>query len=326
LTTEHDNLIRKFLLNQLPEDQRVQFEERMFREDALFADVRATAEELADECVSGELTGQERSQVENFFMRSPRRREQLGFAAALGEALGEPNTARVVTTTQTDWWSSIVSLFRPGWAMLATATAALLVVLSAWLWIQNGRLNRSAALATREKEDLVQKTNASQDEAEKRVLELERQIASLKAEGGDLKSQIAAKEKELESLKRAGAKSTANSSTTVAFILSPGLTRGNDEPEKLVIPSSATNLRLQLDLEHPGNYQHYLAEIRTARGNLVWSKSDLSLRKTGYGQAIFLSVPASLLLNGEYEVTLKGMNRSDAQALGYYYLIVLHRQ
>jgi hypothetical protein len=85
------------------------------------------------------------------------------------------------------------------------------------------------------------------------------------------------------------------------------------------------SIQLQLDLEREEDYQGYVAEIRTARGNLAWSKSGLALQRTSYGWAVFLTIPAKLVSNGEYEVALKGAAEGKVDALGYYYFIALKR-
>ena len=95
-------------------------------------------------------------------------------------------------------------------------------------------------------------------------------------------------------------------SQIATFILSPGLTRGTDEPEKLIISAAARSIQLQLDVEREEDYQSFVAEIRTARGNLAWSASGLAVKRTSYGRAVFLTIPARLISNREYEVALKG--------------------
>jgi hypothetical protein len=135
------------------------------------------------------------------------------------------------------------------------------------------------------------------------------------------------KEQELEALRRnrSSERVAPPSEIAAAFILQPGLTRGTDEPEKLIVPEAARSLRLQLDLEKDENYSNYVVEIRTARGNLIFSKSAPGLQKTSYGRAVFLTIPAKLISNGEYEVTLKGADVGKLDDLAYYYFIAIKR-
>jgi hypothetical protein len=66
--------------------------------------------------------------------------------------------------------------------------------------------------------------------------------------------------------------------------------------------------------------------MRTARGNLAWSESGLALKRTSYGRAVFLTIPAKLISNGEYEVALKGVTKGKLEAVGYYYFIAQKKQ
>ena len=324
--TANDTLIRSFLLGELAEEQRESLEARLFSEDDFYADVLAVQEELADDYVRGDLTAKERSQLQDYFARSPRRQERLEFATALAQAMEQPGVLERTEAKSESWLESFSALLRPGWAYAATAAALVLFVIAGWLLIQNRRLSSGIEQARGERDSLQQRSTADQQFAERKAKELEEQIAALKTEGGQLKTDIDQKEKELEYLRRASTNSKPLGDTTLStFILTPGLTRGNDEPEKLIIPSSAKALRIQLDLEREEKYRGFVAEIRTARGNLVWSHSGLTMHRTNYGQAVAIVVPANVLSNGEYEVTLKGVSGRDFQAVGYYYFITQRR-
>jgi len=196
-----------------------------------------------------------------------------------------------------------------------------------WLFIENRRLSGGIQQAQVEKDSLIQRSGANEAEAERRRQELERQIAALRAQGGEMETKIQQKQRELEALQRARspARLPPASGEIALFILPPGLTRGTDEPERLIISAAARSIQLQLDLEREEDYQGYVAEIRTARGNLIWSKSGLALQRTSYGRAVFLTIPAKLVSNGEYEVALKGAASGKVEAVGYYYFIALKR-
>ena len=159
-------------------------------------------------------------------------------------------------------------------------------------------------------------SGASEAEAERKLEELERDITALRAQGGEMEARIQQKERELEALRLAARSTKAQpaASQIATFILSPGLTRGTDQPEKLIISAAARSIQIQLDLEREEDYQSFVAEIRTARGNLAWSNSGLALKRTSYGQAVFLTIPARLISNGEYEVALKGAARRQTRS------------
>ena len=332
METIDEKLAIRFLLGDLSEESRLKLEERIFREDRFYEQLLAIQEELADDYVQDKLSPGERSQFEKHFLKSPRRRERVEFAAAFSRALTGSRARSIATPAlRVPWWESLIVFIRPQGTRLAAAAsvaaALVLMIGTAWLLVENQRLSGDVQKARAEKESLIERSGANEAEAERKREELERDITALRAQGGEMETKIKQKERELEAL-RLPARSTKPqpaASQIASFILSPGLTRGTDEPEKLIISAAARSIQLQLDLEREENYQSFVAEIRTARGNLAWSESGLALKRTSYGRAVFLTVPARLMSNGEYEVTLKGAASGKVEAVGYYYFIALKR-
>jgi hypothetical protein len=330
METIDEKLVSRFLLGELTEENRLQFEERFFKDDRFYEQVLAIQEELADDYVHNKLSRTERTHFENVFLQSPRRRQRVEFAAAFTRALeGTPSLTKAEPVTT--WWESLFSFINPKGLRLTTAlasAAAVLVLAGAiWLFVENRRLASDVEQARAEKESLLQQSTLNEAEAEQKRQELERDIAALRLQGREMESAIQQKQRELEGLQRikTTVRSTADASSIATFILPPGLTRSTDEPEKLIVPTAVRSMQLQLDLEREEDFQSYTVELRTARGNLVWSKSGIPLKKTGYGRAVLVTIPAKLVPNGEYELTLKGSDRGNVQAVGYYYFIALRR-
>jgi hypothetical protein len=328
-----EKLATRFLLGDLPEPSRVQLEERIFKDDRFYEQLVAFQEELADDYVQNKLSAKERSQFEEIFLKSPRRRQRTEFAAAFSLALTEPESFPVVTTSRrSGWWEALLQSLNPRAISLTTAVASAvalaLLIAGAWLFVENRRLTSRVGQLRADNNSLIQQSGSNEAEAERKRQELESEIAALRSQGSEKEAIIQKKQRELEALRRAGSyRSSASSSGLAAvFILTPGLTRGTDEPEKLVIPVAAQSIQLQLDLDRDENYQSYVVEIRTARGNLVWSKSGLELQRTSYGRAAFLTIPAKLVSNGEYEATLKGATNGKVEPISYYYFIAFKKQ
>ncbi len=327
METIDEQLVARFLLGDLPESNRLELEERLFQDDAFYEQVLAIQEELADDYVQDKLSSSERAQFEKHFLISARRRERVEFAAAFSRALAGADLRAVAAPSSVPWWESLIAFVRPRLALAASAAALVILFAAAWLWVENRRLSGSIEQALEERDLSIERSRTNEAEAQHRTQELERDISALRAQGGELETKIQQKQRELEALQRArtSSRSAPAAGEIAAFILSPGLTRGSDEPESLIISAGARSIRLQLDLEREEDYRSYVAEIRTARGNLVWSKSGLALQRTGYGRAVFLTIPARLVSNGEYEVALKGAVDGKVEALGYYYFIALKR-
>lgn len=326
LTTNEDIIIR-FLLGELPENTRQELEERLFQDDSFYQQVLAMQEELVDDYVQDQLPADRHKQFESYFLASPRRKARVDFAVAFSRALTGRAAQPITTTPPPSWWQAFLAFSRPRLAFAALAAALVALIGASWLVFENRRLSGGIEQARQERETLIRQNRTDDAETQLRIEELEREIGSLRSQGGELETKIKQKERELETLQRTRtpARSGSTGGEIAAFILPPGLTRGSDEPEKLIIPAGVRSVRLQLDLERDENYQSYVAEIRTARGNLVWSKSGLVGQKTSYGGAVFLTIPAGLVSSGEFEVSLKGAANGRVEAVGYYYFLALKR-
>jgi hypothetical protein len=202
-----------------------------------------------------------------------------------------------------------------------------LLVAVVWLATQNKRLSYQAKQATQKQVALTNETLANDAVSQSKQRELEGELAALREQGSAMQTRIEEKQHELDTLRNAqrSSRKDAPTGTLAMFVLQPGLTRGTDEPEKLIVSPAARSIQLQLLLEREEDYPGYVAEIRTARGNLVWSKGGLKLQRTAYGQSVSFTIPANQLPTGEYEIALKGGAPGNLEALEYYYIIALKK-
>ncbi len=331
---EDETLIVSFLLGELAEDQRTLVEERLFTDDDFYSQVLAIQDDLTDDYIQGRLAGGRRIQFEQRFMKSPRRRERVEFAGAFAAVMPELPAVQpeeLSRPTLMSWWQSLLASVRtnsPSLAFAASAALMLLLVGAGWLVIENRRLASRLDQAHSQRDSTIEQAGLSNKEAERTKQELEAEIASLRGRGNDMEARLQEKQRELQEFERTTLSSRTQSALgeVATFVLPPGLARGIDEPEKLIIPKGARTIQLQLSLERNEDYERYWADIRTARGNLVWSKSMLTVERHGQAQVVVLNIPAPVLSMGEYEVALKGMSgRGKLEPVGYYYIIALKR-
>src|SRR6185295_619785 len=85
-----ENIIRSHLLGNLTEEELSRAEQRLLADDDYFELLTAMEDELIDDYVSGDLTGEDRKQFEIYFLSSPERREKLRFAQTLKEYVLRP--------------------------------------------------------------------------------------------------------------------------------------------------------------------------------------------------------------------------------------------
>lgn len=114
--------------------------------------------------------------------------------------------------------------------------------------------------------------------------------------------------------------------TEIASVwLQPGaLTRGIAEAERLIVPADATLVRMYLDLGID-DYESYRATLGIETGDEIWSQSQLRADELVEGVAVTLTLPAKLLVPGDYTVRLSGSTTNgDYELIGRYRFRALH--
>src|SRR3954468_18724944 len=101
--------IVRFLLGELPEDDRQSVEVRLFQDDSFYHHIVALQEELADSYVRGGLTPDQRKQFESYFLQSQKRKERVDFATAFNGALVQSDQSSasvlpVISSRRAKWW------------------------------------------------------------------------------------------------------------------------------------------------------------------------------------------------------------------------------
>jgi hypothetical protein len=120
--------------------------------------------------------------------------------------------------------------------------------------------------------------------------------------------------------------STLTSPVVVALSLLPGISRGSNSVPQLAIARDVSLVRLQIGIDPQENYRKYRVELRTENGQQVLAQGNLLARVGKHGRSIPLSVPASALGNGRYELELKGISESGAtEDVGFYYFNVVKK-
>lgn len=101
-------LIYKYLLGELSEDQQSELEQRYFADDELFERLIVVEDELIDRYVRDESSDEERQRIETYFLRSPARRKRLMFTQALMKYLA--SLSADVNRQRASWWEDLKAL------------------------------------------------------------------------------------------------------------------------------------------------------------------------------------------------------------------------
>ena len=318
-TDNRDEVMVRYLLGQLPEEDQLRLEEQFFTDDESYEQLLALEDELKYDYATGELAGSERERFKERFLVTPEDRKKLAFSSALITKVAPPPEAVVaseVTSTlskDNSWWrplATFLNLQNPV-VRYSFAAAALMVVLgTVWLIAERFRTG-TPQMAEREPQ-------SQQQESAQRNGQTNNAPAS--GQGQPTPSQ----EQVVEQRQKKPAIPEDNSVPSIAtFLLTPGLTRDGGEMRELVI-GKASQVHLTLGLRRNTEHPSYRAVLRTLEGAEVWSQSGLSARRAGARQAVVVQLRSTLLAGGDYELILQGArpagNYEDVDE--YYFRIV----
>lgn len=151
-----EDVIVRYLLGELPEDEQVRVEERAFADRRYTQNIVAVESDLIDEYVRGEMSGPQRRRFESRFLASAERRQKVEFARALARVV--PAARRSQQPLRWRSWRTRTAFFRdaPPAFRFAMAASLLLVVGASW-WIteryrlqplEHGPLRPGSAIGT----------------------------------------------------------------------------------------------------------------------------------------------------------------------------------
>jgi anti-sigma factor RsiW len=105
---EDQELIYKYLLGELSEEQQAELEQRYFTDDALFERLVAVEDELINRYARNESSDEERKRIETYFLISRARRKRLMFTQALMRYLA--SLSKDVSHQRASWWKDLKAL------------------------------------------------------------------------------------------------------------------------------------------------------------------------------------------------------------------------
>lgn len=321
-----EKLIAQYLLGELPEEQQVEIEDRAFADKEYLASVTAVENDLIDEYVRNELSETERRRFESRFLASAERRKRVAFAKALAGVTSEApivETERrpVVAPRAVSWRESLEAFIRGLSPVPRFAMAATMVVL----------LGGSVSLVS-EMLRLRSQINTMQAENQARQNELQRQVESERRRGEELAARLNQEQQQREqtdeSLRQLSetADTPAPKPIIAALTLLPGISRGAGDKPRLALPENARLVRLHIGIEPEEPYKTYAVELRTVSGRPVWNRENLTVRDRRGARSVGLTLPATVVRPGDYELRLKGVAEGHTEDVGFYYFSVTKRQ
>src|SRR5689334_9047885 len=147
-----EDLLVRYLLGDLNEEEQVEVEERAFQDQRCLRSIEAAESDLIDAYVRGELSERERRQFERRFFASAERRRKVEFARALARVAPEfaalqndarPPVATASATAPATWRDAaraFLARLNPATKYALAAAAVLVMIGGAWLIAESVRL------------------------------------------------------------------------------------------------------------------------------------------------------------------------------------------
>ncbi|MGK2859893.1 MAG: hypothetical protein ACSLFQ_22075 [Thermoanaerobaculia bacterium] len=104
--------------------------------------------------------------------------------------------------------------------------------------------------------------------------------------------------------------------SVVTFVLTSGTSRSGDTGRILDLASGIKAVDLQIAVDDD-EYSHYNAELRASDGSTAASRREVPVTALDGAPVITVSVPASALHDGRYELVLAGVHERGAEEVAY---------
>jgi hypothetical protein len=325
---EPDNkkLLVRYLLGDLPEEQRLEVEGMFLGNDQQYEQLLALENELFYDYAQGKLSAGERKQFEKRFLTSEQNRRRAMFASALVNKISEvapvegadPGLAK---REPQQFWRSLKSYFSLQSPGMRLSFAALTIMLFVLILLVVGIVRQ------RNESDQIRAEQAVQKD------QLQRQVQQERARADELNLKLKREmdentllKKEISEMKAQSGRLVEKLASVISFVLAPSQVRDQATGmKKIYIPPGVRLLNLQLNLKGEVENKSYEATLLTVEGAERWSQGLLRAKRTGPGKSLVLWLPARVLIEGDYELRLKGTasdGRFEETGDYYYFSIV----
>ena len=288
-----ENLMRRYLLGDLPESEANELELQIFRDDEKFEEIWEIENQLVDGYVRGRLSAADHERFERHYQASPVHRQRVAVARNLVE---EADGSRAVVipispkVARRPWLSGFSLL---SWQSAVAAAVLLFVIGSIWLLLDRSRLRHEHEQLRAESQSLQNRENT-----------LSQQLDSARAESQRLESEI----ERLRLERNGNAQPPVQPDRTqrpaiYSLLLAPMLMRSGDNAQTATIPPQTDLIRLQMKVDQENSRRRFQLNVRTVEGRQVWEQQ---IKRPG--SIISAQIPAGKLLTGDYILTLSATN------------------
>ena len=298
------NMVRRYLLGALPEDEQVRLEMQYFADNEKFEQVWALENELVDEYVRGRLPQPERALFERNYLASPKHQARVTVARQLLQAadavIVEDIEARAVRNPPPtpSWLSKLSSLFRTPQLAWGGALALLLLTLSGWFYwrtMQAGPEQIAQASPT-----LVVQSSPAMTPAGT--------------------TPVTSPSTTPQPTAQPSPSARPAAPAVLAFTLVASVVRDASKIQTLSIPPDTKQVQFKMNLADE-EYPQYQIKLRTVAGKKILTQA--TLKPAANKKSVLVSIPSKQLPPGDYFLALFGVSQdNEAEELITYFFRV----
>jgi hypothetical protein len=282
------DLIR-YLLEELPEDQVEQIEQKYFSSDQSFEEVEHAEAELIDLYVSGALDPRQRQKFEKLYLSVPKRRQRVQFAQELHKKASEvpviaSNSAKYSLATK-----------------LLAAALVVFALAGAWLVRELVGVRAENAAARQEIKKLRESSVAEQQRA--KIEQLTKELD---------KVQLQEDTKPPQPIHGARPQPSV-----LAVTMIPGLVREGSGMKTLNLAPATDFIRFELRLDRDP-FKDYRVSLQTAAGDELWNIGLLKPFDTETGKSITFDLSVSRVEQRDYVLLLQGKSGTKFENVSAY--------
>jgi hypothetical protein len=318
--TKQEDLMIRYLLGDLTEEEQTQIEELFLADNEYFEQLAAVEDALIDDYAQGALNEYERRKIESLLLSSPRQAREIEFVKDLISYVSahpsvEQNEQSSIQSERPGKLRSLLALLRvrnPG-KRFSIAVALLLIAFGLYMAFWNLTLQRKIARMEAQQAVLEKSDQELQQQIGKQENSHEAIVQELEAERRK-RDQL---EQELAALQESRLQNSTND-IAILDLRTDSASRGGGELRVVRIRPELSRLQIRINLGGKGDYKSYGAVIKTFDGREVWSRNQINPGQANLGRLI-LTVPASVFANDDYILTLRGQTKAgDIVEIGDY--------
>ena len=314
-----NDLATRFLLGELPEDERCQVELRFLSDNEFFEEVLSAEDALVDQYLLGLLGDEQRVRARNLLECTREQQLNVEFTRELIALIKESEISAALDLESSGAnggaeGQPVLAQHGPVYAKLMNTApvanwmrlcfVALLVLLVSsilYLYSRERALEATHIAAEQRNKEITARISEEQQRSQDLARELEsEQEQRIKAEEALAQSQP---------VRLAG---------MVSVLLFPSSMTRDGDSKIVKINTKSDRIRLQLSLANKPSYNEYSISITTFEGRGTWGPEYRKANEVKQGK-LNLVLPSSVFSYDDYKIELKGrMNNSDFVSVADY--------